>query len=71
MNFKKYLVAVAVLIAVFVLVSAGSARVVADKEGPHKRVITHSEKEKDKAVALGCEIVRETKTLKALRCPQG
>ena len=70
MNFKKYLAPVAILIAVFVLVSAVSARVVVDKGDPHKRVIAHTEEEVGKAVSLGCEVVREAKTLKALRCPQ-
>lgn len=70
MNFKKYLVPVAILVAVFILVGAVSAQVVLDKGGPHKRVIAHSEEEVSKAVALGCEVVREAKTLKALRCPQ-
>jgi len=70
MNFKKYLVAVAVLVAAFVLVSMVSARVVVDKGDLHKRVIAHTEEEVGKAVSLGCEVVREAKTLKALRCPQ-
>jgi len=71
MNLKKYLVAVAVLVAAFVLVGMVSARVVVDKGDLHKRVIAHTEKEVSKAVALGCEVVREAKTLKALSCPQG
>lgn len=71
MNFKKYLVPVAILVAVFVLVGVVSARVVVDKGDLHKRVIAHTEEEVGKAVSLGCEVVREAKTLKALRCPQG
>jgi len=71
MNFKKYLVSVAILVAVFVLVNMVSARVVVDRGNLHKRVIAHTEKEVSKAVSLGCEVVREAKTLKALRCPQG
>jgi len=71
MNLKKYLVAVSVLVAAFVLVGMVSARVVVDKGDLHKRVIAHTEKEVSKAVALGCEVVREAKTLKALSCPQG
>lgn len=65
------LVAVTALVAIFVLVGTVSARVVIDKRDLHKRVIAHSEEEVNKAVSLGCEVIREVKTLKALRCPQG
>ncbi|MBI5734164.1 MAG: S8 family serine peptidase [Candidatus Kerfeldbacteria bacterium] len=41
------------------------------KLNARKRVIAHTENEVGKAVSLGCEVVRETKELKALRCPQG
>lgn len=71
MNFKKYLVAVIVLVAAFVLVGAVSARVVVDKGDLHKRVIAHNEQEVNKAVSLGCEVVREVKTLTAMQCPKG
>lgn len=60
----------AALVSVFVLVGVASARGVVDKGDLHKRVIAHSEEEVNKAVSLGCEVVREAKTLKALRCPQ-
>ena len=46
------LVAVAALVAVFVLVGTVSARAVVDKGGPHKRVIAHSEEEVSKAVSI-------------------
>ncbi len=71
MNFRKYLVAVVALVTVFVLVGTVSARGVVDKGDLHKRVIAHSEEEVSKAVFLGCKVVREAKTLKALSCPQG
>lgn len=60
----------AALVSVFVLVGVASARGVVDKGDLHKRVIAHGEEEVNKAVSLGCEVVREAKTLKALRCPQ-
>ncbi|MDO8436396.1 MAG: S8 family serine peptidase [bacterium] len=69
MNFKKYLIVATALIVVFVIVGAASARLVVDKGD--KRVIAHTEEEVNKAVALGCKVVREAKTLKALSCPQG
>ncbi|KKS95245.1 MAG: Subtilisin [Candidatus Giovannonibacteria bacterium GW2011_GWA1_43_15] len=56
--------------SVFALVSAVSARVTVDKEDSHKRVIAHNEEEESKALSSGCKVVREAKTLKALRCPQ-
>ena len=71
---KKYIVLaslLAVLVAVFFLVGTVSARVAIDKGDSHKRVIAHSEEEISKAVSLGCRIVREARTLKALRCPRG
>lgn len=71
MNLRKYLVVVAALTAVSVLVGTVNARVVVDKGDPYKRVIAHSEEKVNKAVSLGCKVVRETKTLKALNCPQG
>ncbi|MDO8264806.1 MAG: S8 family serine peptidase [Candidatus Parcubacteria bacterium] len=48
-----------------------NARVIINKGDVQKRVIAHTEEEVNKAVSLGCEIVRDAKTLKALRCPQG
>lgn len=71
MKQKKYLVALTVLIAVFVFAGGVNAKAGADKNGAHKRVIAHTEEEVNKAVFSGCKVVRETKTLKALRCPQG
>lgn len=72
MNLKKYLAGVCVLAVVFALVGTVSAQKVVDKGDPHnKRVIAHSEGEVSKAVSLGCEVVRDAKTLKALRCPHG
>ena len=71
MKQKKYLAALTVLIAVFVFAGAVNARAGVGKNDTHKRVIAHTEEEADKAVSLGCKVVREAKTLKALRCPQG
>jgi subtilisin family serine protease len=71
MNFKKYLVALAVLVSVFALTGVVNAREVSDKLGNNKRVIAHSEEEVNKAVSSGCKVVRDAKTLKALSCPQG
>jgi len=68
MNFKKYLVAVAALVAVFTFMETVNARVTVDKSDTYKRVIAHTKEEVDKAVSSGCEVVREAKTLKALRC---
>ena len=70
MNFKKYLVAVAVLVAIFVLVGVVNARGIVDK-GDTKRVIAHTEEEVSNAISSGCKVVRDAKTLKALSCPQG
>ena len=70
MKQKKYLAALTVLIAVFVFAGAVNARAGVGKNDTHKRVIAHTEEEADKAVSLGCKVVREAKTLKALRCPQ-
>lgn len=67
-RFGKFMAAA--LVSVFVLVGVASARGVVDKGDLHKRVIAHSEEEVNRAVSLGCEVVREAKTLKALRCPQ-
>ncbi len=71
MKIKKYLVAVTILATAFVLAGVVSARVVIDKSDAHKRVIAHTEEEISKAVSLGCKVVRDAKTLKALSCPQG
>ena len=72
MNFKKYLVAVTALVAVLVLAGTVNAWTVGNnKEGLHKRVIAHTEEEVSNAVSLGCRVVREAKTLTALRCPKG
>ena len=70
MKAKKYLIIVVILVAVFALVGTASAQIGANKNGRDKRVIAHSKEEVDKAVSLGCEIVRDAKTLKALRCPE-
>jgi len=70
MNFKKYLVTVAALVVIFALAGTVSAKVVVNKSDTHKRVIAHTEEEVGRAVSLGCDVVREAKTLKALRCPQ-
>lgn len=70
MNFKKYLVATVTLVSVLALAGIVSAREVVGKEGSHKRVIAHSEREVNDAVSLGCKVVREARTLKALNCPQ-
>lgn len=71
MNLKKYLVGIAALVAVFALVGTVSAQIFADKGNPYKRVIAHGEEEVNMAVSLGCKVVRDAKTLKALSCPQG
>ena len=70
MNQKRYLAALAVLVAVFVFSGAVSAKTGADKNDTPKRVIAHTEEEVNQAVSLGCKIVREAKTLKALHCSQ-
>ena len=70
MNFKKYLVVTVALVTVFTLVGAINSRTVIGKGDIHKRVITHSAEETHTAVSLGCKVVRDAKTLKALDCPQ-
>ena len=70
MNFRKYSVVIVALITVFALVGTVNARV-ATKSDTHKRFIAHTEEEVSKAISSGCEVVRDAKTLKALRCPQG
>jgi len=70
MKSKKYIVIGVILVAVFALVGTVNARAGIDKNDRHKRVIAHSKEEVEKAVSLGCEVVRDAKTLKALRCPQ-
>lgn len=71
MNFKKYLVAIVALVAVLIITETVSAQGFVDKKFSHKRVIAHTEEEVSNAVSLGCKVVRETKTLKALHCPRG
>lgn len=71
MNFKKYLVAIVALVAVLIITGTVSAQGFVDKKFSHKRVIAHTEEEVSNAVSLGCKVVRETKTLKALHCPLG
>jgi len=70
MKQKKYLAVLIVLAAVFVFAGAVSAKTGADKGDTDKRVIAHTEEEVNQAVSLGCKIVREAKTLKALHCSQ-
>jgi subtilisin family serine protease len=63
---KKRIVLVAALSAVFVF--AGSAIA---KENNHKddvRVLAHGQEEVAKAVSSGCEVVRDAKTVTALKC---
>lgn len=71
MNFRRYLAAVAALVMVFAFIGTVSAKVVVDKGDAYKRVIAHTEEEVSKAVSSGCEVIRDAKALKALRCPQG
>ncbi len=71
MNFKKYLVVLAVLVTIFALAGEVRAREVADRGSEHKRVIAHTEEEVSKAVSSGCKVLRNAKILKALSCPSG
>ena len=71
MNFRKYLVAVVALVTIFVFAGTVNAKAVVDKSDTHRRVVTHGEEETSKAVSLGCKVIREAKTLKALICPEG
>jgi len=59
---KTYLI----LSVMFLIV--GLMLVAAPKEG--KRIIAHNEKEVAAAMAKGCEVVSDAKTLKALRCSE-
>ena len=62
MNSKKYAFLLAALLAVFSLIKVADARV------EYERVIARTEREMSNALSAGCEIVREIRTLKALRC---
>lgn len=64
------LIVSAVLFSGFALVKVAGARVISDGD-MSKRVVAHSEEEVGRAVSLGCEVVRDVKVLKALRCPKG
>jgi subtilisin family serine protease len=68
---KKSIVFVIAFISVFVLAGTVHAKITPDKNTARKRVVVHTIKEETSAVALGCEVVRNAKTLKALSCPQG
>ena len=70
MNTKKYFILFAALPAMLIMVSIVNARGEAHRSLPD-RVIAHTENETSEAVSLGCEVVRDAKTLKALRCPRG
>lgn len=64
-NFMKYVSLFAViLITVFGLARVAGART------EYERVIARTEREISNALSSGCEIVREARTLKALRCPR-
>ena len=69
MNIKKYVAFLAISVAVFTLVGTVVAQEY-NKKDLQKRVIAHSQEEVNKAIALGCQVVRTTKTLKALVCPE-
>ncbi|MBI2676188.1 MAG: S8 family serine peptidase [Candidatus Aenigmarchaeota archaeon] len=61
-----------VLVAVALVISATA--ILAVSVQPHgngkARVIAHTEKEVSDALAKGCKVVRDAKTLKALTCPE-
>lgn len=73
MNFtKKYFSSLVVVFAVvFVVVGAVNAKVETNGSDSRERVVAHTNDEVSRALSSGCEVARETKTLKALRCPQG
>ncbi|MDP3772338.1 MAG: S8 family serine peptidase [bacterium] len=66
---KKYLAGLGMLVLAFFLFNTAQARKSPEKTGGHRRVIAHTQKEVDGALARGCTIVRETQTIKALYCP--
>lgn len=70
-NFKKHFALLAASIAAFAVIGSvgAGAKVGANGQKTHKRVIAHTEEEIAKAVSAGCEVVRKAKTLKALHCP--
>ncbi|MDO8530540.1 MAG: S8 family serine peptidase [bacterium] len=70
MNFKKYALVVASLLSVFAFAGIVIAKDAAVKENLGKRVLAHGQEEVNKAVSMGCKVLRDAKTVKALDCPQ-
>ncbi len=68
MNSKKYILGSALLVIAFAGIMLASSAV--GKSGLQKRVIAHGQGEIDKAVAMGCKVIRDAKTLKALNCAE-
>ncbi|MBX4200741.1 S8 family serine peptidase [Candidatus Parcubacteria bacterium] len=65
---KKQVLLGTAFIAVFIFASNAIA-----KENNHKdnvRVLAHGQEEVTKAVSMGCEVVKDAKTVKALECPK-
>lgn len=67
---KKYLVGLGVLALVFVLINTTRAERSPERTGGYRRVVAHTEEETNNALAHGCAVVREARTVKALHCPE-
>lgn len=68
-NYKNYIIRILV-IAILLLSLAVFATSTQGKENGKSRVIAHTDKEVADAVAHGCKVVREARTLKALVCSE-
>lgn len=62
---NKYLI---ILVAILLLTGTANAAPASENEKEKIRVIAHTDKEISDAIAKGCKVVREAKTLKALVC---
>jgi subtilisin family serine protease len=56
--------------ATIFLSGATAASAASERGNAHKRLIAHSAEEVEKAISSGCELVRDTKHIKSLTCPQ-
>ncbi len=68
-NYKNYIIRISV-ITILLLSLAVFATSTQGKENGKSRVIAHTDKEVEDALAKGCKVVREARTLKALACSE-
>lgn len=67
---KKHLIILSLVIVILVLTTAVLAAPTQSNGNNKIRIIAHTDKEVSDAVAKGCKVVREAKTLKALICSE-